>query len=142
MVLYCLGFLFSFSFGGISGLILANSFLDILLHDSYFVVAHFHYVLSLGASFSFFAGFFNYIVLMLGKYYNECLGRINFIFFFLSSNAVFFNLHYIGLIGFPRRIFDYSINYFRLNWLSCFGLVFMESGMAFFRSVISMILVV
>jgi len=102
---FVIGFLFSFSFGGVTGIILANSFVDIILHDSYFVVGHFHYVLSLGAVYSVFASFYAYSSLF-GINFIEGMGRLSFIAFFCSSNLIFFNMHSLGIIGLPRRIFD------------------------------------
>jgi cytochrome c oxidase subunit 1 len=106
--------LFSFSFGGVTGIILANSFIDTILHDSYFVVAHFHYVLSLGAVYSVFAAFYAYFALFDFDFV-EFLGRVAFIVFFISSNLVFFNMHSLGLLGFPRRIFDYRVSFIRFH---------------------------
>ncbi len=123
-MLWVYGFLFHFSFGGFTGLILANIIIDVLLHDSYFVVSHFHYVLSLGAVYTIYAAFYNYWVLFSSYYFfYDFLGRIHFIYFFISSNLVFFSMHSLGLYGFPRRIFDYYIVYFRFNWLASFGLI-------------------
>jgi len=106
--------MFHFSFGGFTGLILANIVLDVVLHDSYFVVSHFHYVLSLGAVYAIYAAFFNYFSLF-GTILFDFLGRIHFMAFFVSSNLIFFSMHSLGLFGFPRRIFDYFIVYFRFH---------------------------
>ncbi len=120
---FIIGFLLSFSFGGFTGLILANNIIDIILHDSYFVVAHFHYVLSLGAVYSIFSSFFTYYLFLFPYHFNDFIGRLSFISFFISSNLLFFPMHSLGILGFPRRVFDYSIYFFRFNWLSSFSLI-------------------
>ena len=121
---FIIGFLLSFSFGGFTGLILANCMIDTLLHDSYFVVGHFHYVLSLGAVYTFFGAFYNYFIFFSSYlWFNEFLGRIHFSLFFISSNVIFFNMHSLGIFGFPRRIFDYPVMFFRYHWLNSFGTV-------------------
>ena len=121
---WLIGFVYSFSFGGITGIILANCIIDTLLHDSYFVVGHFHYVLSLGAVYTIFSSFFNYYINITIYYYlHDFLGRIAFIYLFISSNLIFLSMHSQGVLGFPRRIFDYSIIYFKLNWFSYYGIV-------------------
>ena len=132
-MLWVYGFLFHFSFGGFTGLILANIIIDVVLHDSYFVVSHFHYVLSLGAVYTIFAAFFNYWIIFSSYYwFYDFLGRIHFISFFISSNLVFFSMHSLGLYGFPRRIFDYYIYFFKFNWLNAFGLVGIFISFSFF----------
>lgn len=137
-IFFILGFLLSFSFGGFTGLILANSIIDLLLHDSYFVVGHFHYVLSLGAVYCIFASFYTYSLFLLNFPYisssapllslssfgfNDFIGRLAFISFFISSNLLFFPMHSLGIFGFPRRVFDYPILFYRFNWLSSLSLV-------------------
>ena len=109
-------FLFSFSFGGFTGIISANCIIDTILHDSYFVIGHFHYVLSLGAVYTIFASIYNYLIMLSSYfYYNDFIGRIHFSLFFISSNLIFFSMHSQGILGFPRRIFDYPILYFKFN---------------------------
>ena len=102
---FMIGFLFTFTFGGFTGVLLANVIVDILLHDSYFVVAHFHYVLSLGAVYTTFAAFYQYFYhftyeLQIYEFY----GRMHFISFFLSSSILFFPMHSLGILGHSRRI--------------------------------------
>jgi heme/copper-type cytochrome/quinol oxidase subunit 1 len=120
---FILGFLVSFSFGGFTGLVLANNVLDLVLHDSYFVVAHFHYVLSLGAVYSIFASFYSFYLFLFPYSFNDLLGRLSFISFFVSSNLLFFPMHSLGILGFPRRVFDYPVSFFRFNWLSSFSII-------------------
>ena len=132
---WIIGFLYSFSFGGFSGLVLANVILDVLLHDSYFVVSHFHYVLSLGAVYTIYAAFYNYWMIFSSYLlFNDFLGRIHFISFFISSNLIFFSMHSLGIFGFPRRIFDYPVLFFRFHWLNSFGLVGVVLSMFLFLS--------
>lgn len=135
IIFWIIGFLYSFSFGGFSGLILANVILDIILHDSYFVVSHFHYVLSLGAVYTIYAAFYNYWIIFASYFYfNDFLGRIHFMAFFISSNLIFFSMHSLGIFGFPRRIFDYPVLFFRFHWLNSFGLVGVVLSQFFFIS--------
>jgi heme/copper-type cytochrome/quinol oxidase subunit 1 len=133
--LFIIGFLFSFTFGGFTGLILANCIIDILLHDSYFVVGHFHYVLSLGAVYTFFAAIYNYWIFFSSYFYfYDILGRIHFCFFFISSNLIFFSLHSLGILSFPRRIFDYPLLFFRFLWSNSFGLIGISTSACSFLS--------
>ena len=134
---FVIGFLFSFSFGGVTGLILANSYIDTLLHDSYFVVGHFHYVLSLGAVYSVFASFYAYFALF-DILIIEMIGRLTFITFFISSNLIFFNMHSLGLLGMPRRIFDYRLSFLRYNWSSSFGIIGVLITLLLFLSSLSL----
>jgi len=132
-ILFINGFLFSFTFGGFTGVILANSLIDSLLHDSYFVVGHFHYVLSLGAVYAIFASFYNYFTLFSSYFVLvDLLGRIAFILFFLSSNIIFFSMHSLGLLGCSRRIFDYQLSFFRFHWFISFGFYGVLLSFAFF----------
>ena len=123
-LLFIIGFLFSFSFGGFTGIILANCIIDTILHDSYFVVGHFHYVLSLGAVYTIVASIYNYYLMISSyNYFNEVVGRIHFSIFFISSNMIFFTMHSQGILGLPRRLFDYSILYFKFNYFNSFSLI-------------------
>lgn len=132
---FILGFLFSFTFGGFTGIILANSIIDSMLHDSYFVVGHFHYVLSLGAIYSIIAGLYNYCLLFYVLKFNERIGRIHFICFFISSNLMFIPMHSIGIFNLPRRIFDYPIIYSRIQWISNCGSIGIIGSLLLFHYV-------
>jgi cytochrome c oxidase subunit I len=131
-MLWAIGFIFMFTVGGVTGVILANAGVDTYFHDTYYVVAHFHYVLSLGAVFAIFAGFYYWFGKMTGKPYNEFLGKLHFWVFFIGVNIMFFPMHFLGQDGMPRRIPDYPEQFAYYNQIASWGYAIMAVSMLIF----------
>jgi heme/copper-type cytochrome/quinol oxidase subunit 1 len=120
-MLYAMGFIFLFTVGGVTGVVLANAGADVALHDTAFVVGHFHYTMSIGALFGVFAGFYYWIGKMSGRQYPEMLGKLQFWSMFIGVNLSLFPMHFLGLAGMPRRIPDYPDAYAGWNMVSSLG---------------------
>ncbi len=129
-MMWAIGFIFLFTVGGVTGVMLANAGVDTTYHDTYFVVAHFHYVLSLGAVFSIFAGFYYWYEKIWGVKYNSFLARTQFWLFFIGANVIFFPQHF--LYDMPRRYVDYADGHTLFNQISSFGYLIMLAGMVVF----------
>lgn len=136
LIYWIFGFLFLFTIGGLSGLILRNASLDIVLHDTYYVVAHFHYVLSIGAVFGIFLGFFLIFSFYLGFNFGFFFIGIFFFLIFFGVNLTFFPIHFLGLQGLPRKYLDYSDFFFFWNVISSLGSLIRLFAVIFFVFII------
>ncbi|MGN6356898.1 MAG: cytochrome c oxidase subunit I [Novosphingobium sp.] len=131
-MVWAIGFIFLFTVGGVTGVVLANGGVDDVLHDTYYVVAHFHYVLSLGAVTALFCGFYYWFPKMSGRWHSELLSHLHFWVFFVGVNLIFFPQHFLGLQGMPRRYPDYAEAYAHWNWVSTLGYKIMAASMVIF----------
>jgi len=134
--LFALGFILLFTLGGLTGIILSNAGLDVAMHDTYYVVAHFHYVLSMGAVFALFSATYYWLGKIAGVRYIESLGHIHFWLTFIGVNLTFFPMHFLGLLGMPRRIPDYPDTFEFWNFVCSVGSVISFVGILLFFFII------
>ena len=135
-MLFAIGFLFLFTVGGVTGVVLSQPGLDRAYHDTYYVVAHFHYVMSLGAAFVIFAGMYFWIGKMSGRQYPEWAGKLHFWMFFVGTNLTFFPQHFLGRQGMPRRYIDYPEAFAYWNYLSSWGAFLSFASFVFFIGIV------
>ena len=131
-MLWAIGFVFLFTLGGVTGVVLSNTGVDRSLHDTYYVIAHFHYTMSLGATFGIFCAWYYWFPKMTGYLYSEFLGKLHFWLTFIGVNLVFFPQHFLGLSGMPRRYIDYPEAFAGWNKVSSFGALISTIGLVVF----------
>jgi len=134
-MLWAFGFLFLFTVGGVTGIVLSQAAIDRAYHDTYYVVAHFHYVMSLGAAFAIFAGIYFWVGKMSGRQYPEWAGKLHFWMFFIGTNLTFFPQHFLGRQGMPRRYIDYPVEFSYWNHMSSLGAFLSFASFLFFIGV-------
>lgn len=131
-MLFAIGFIFVFTLGGLTGVVLSNGSIDISMHDTYYIVAHFHYVLSMGALFGLFAGWYYWFSKMTGYEYSEWMGKVHFTTTMIGVNLLFFPMHFLGLAGMPRRIPDYPEAFAGWNKIASYGAYLTAASTLFF----------
>ena len=131
-LLWVLGFIFLFTVGGVTGIVLSNAGVDIALHDTYYIVGHFHYTMSIGSAFLIFAGFYYWFGKMCGRQYPETLGKIHFFITFIGVNVTFFPMHFLGAAGMPRRIPDYPDAFAGWSMVASIGSFISAAGILLF----------
>ncbi len=135
-MLWAIGFIFLFTIGGVTGIVLSSAGIDQAFHDTYYVVAHFHYTMSLGAVFSIFAAYYYWIGKMSGRQYPEWAGKLHFFITFIGVNMVFFPQHFLGIAGMPRRYIDYPDEYAYWNHISSLGSYVTAAGVVLFLGIV------
>jgi cytochrome c oxidase subunit I len=135
-MLWAIGFIFLFTIGGVTGIVLASAGIDRSVHDTYYVVAHFHYTMSLGSVFAIFTGFYYWIGKMSGRQYPEWAGKLHFWITFIGVNMIFFPQHFLGLAGMPRRYVDYPDVYAFWNYVSSLGAKITGVGVVLFLGIV------
>jgi len=131
-MLWAIGFIVMFTIGGVTGVVIANPGVDRMMQDTYYIVAHFHYVMSLGSVFAIFAGWYYWFPKFTGYFYSEFLGKLHFWLSFIGSNMLFFPMHFLGLSGMPRRVADYPEAFANWNYISSIGAYIFAGGMIVF----------